>query len=1051
MPLGINLDTLKNRWLKPYLYTFDVVGTNLLINVKSTDPSGYVFNLWQSRIDYFAETRARIDSTLHDRARTTRFPESPKEMRDALLPAGIDLDSLRDPWGHPYYVTFTTISSYGDRARMDVRAGGDGDRTKQTLEPVTLGVLSAKFRSNGPDTKQGTADDFDVATFSVTRSQQSVSDSQPRAIPIIATFSGTTGAITGTVTDNQGAAIPGAKVNATAPGISQVFTATTNDDGRYLLRNLPPATYQVSVEAALFKAAVITNVVVQATSVFELNVALEVGTVAETVSVSAGEVTITTRQLMDLPLNGRSLSNLLVDGVSQKGAVKPPRSVIEKTQVPFSTPRLREYFPETLLWQPELITDKKGNAQLDFKLADNITTWKMAVVGSTETGEIGIAETEIKTFQPFFAELDPPQILTQGDQISLPVVLRNYLPKTQTVDLELKPENWFSVTTTRKKTDVAARDSATQFFDIQALSSIAKGQQRVTALGTDFSDAIEKSVTVHPDGEEKSITTTDLLQQSTSLKFDLPSETITNSAQIQLKVYPNLVSHVWESVEAILQRPYGCGEQTISSTYPSVLVLRYLKQTKQESPLSAKAQRYLSMGYQRLLGYQATDGGFTYWGRGDSDVALTVYAIRFLTDASEFVDANTDVIDRARQWLVKQQRPDGSWPAKSWNNTENERQTGMLTALVARSLGAGSSCNSTANSPSAVKLALTKSLDYLERRSNEIDEPYLIASYSLAASSACEPQRAVRANNRLRDLAKQSSTGVYWALETNTPFYSWGSAGRVETTALAVQALAQERASKPQVTTNDDLTDGGLLFLLREKDRYGVWYSGQATINVLNTLLTIMPAGANAANDSVDIFVNNQKINSIPLPSNQQMVSPVMVDLTSAIRTGNNIVELKRSVAGSAASVQIVGTYWTPWTPTRTTDAHADARSLRLNTNCDKTDARVMEQVTCRVKAERVGSRGYGMLLAEIGLPPGADVDRASLDAAIKSNWAIDQYDILPDRVIVYLWPRGGGSEFEFKFKPRMAMNAQSAASVLYDYYNPEARVTVAPTRFVVR
>ncbi|HEX7295864.1 MAG TPA: hypothetical protein VF251_08955, partial [Pyrinomonadaceae bacterium] len=511
----------------------------------------------------------------------------------------------------------------------------------------------------------------------------------------------------------------------------------------------------------------------------------------------------------------------------------------------------------------------------------------------------------------------------------------------------------------------------------------------MTALGSDFSDAIEKSVTVHPDGEEKSLVATDLLQQSTNLKFDLPSDAITNSAHVELKLYPNLVSHVWESVEAILQRPHGCGEQTISSSYPSVLVLRYLKQTKQESPLGAKAQGYLWMGYQRLLGYQGSDGGFTYWGHGDGDIALTAYAVRFLTDASEFTEIDTEVIDRARAWLVKQQRPDGSWPSKSWSKAEDQRQTGMLTALVARSLGPGSSCNSTAKSASPVQLALTKSLDYLERRSNEIDEPYLIASYSLAAANACDPERPVKANNRLRELAKQSPRGAYWTLETNTPFYGWGDAGRVETTAVAVQALAQERASRPQATVNDDLISSGLLFLLREKDRYGVWYSGQATINVLNTLLMITGAAANT-NDSVDVVVNNQKIDSIPLPANQQMVSPIMIDLTSAIKAGSNIVELKRSATGSVASVQIVGTYWTPWTTTATGDANTDSSGLRLNTRCDKTDARVMEQITCRVKVERVGSRGYGMLLAEIGLPPGADIDRASLDAAIKTNWAID-------------------------------------------------------------
>src|SRR5262249_61075976 len=90
-----------------------------------------------------------------------------------------------------------------------------------------------------------------------------------------------------------------------------------------------------------------------------------------------------------------------------------------------ATPRLREYFPETLLWQPQIETDKQGRAYLKFKLAGNITTWKMSVVGSTVDDEIGVAETEFRAFQPFFAEHDPPKVLTEGDEISLPVVLRN--------------------------------------------------------------------------------------------------------------------------------------------------------------------------------------------------------------------------------------------------------------------------------------------------------------------------------------------------------------------------------------------------------------------------------------------------------------------------------------------------------------------------------------------------------------------------------------------------------------------------------------------------
>ena len=143
------------------------------------------------------------------------------------------------------------------------------------------------------------------------------------------------------------------------------------------------------------------------------------------------------KSVVELPLTGKTFTQL------RGGKVITRPGGPQQT----STPRLREYFPETLVWQPSLETDKQGRAQLKFKLADNITTWKLAVVGSTVDGQIGFAEKEFLAFQPFFAEHDPPRVLTEGDEIALPVVLRNYLKEPQSMNVEMKPGNWFSLLT----------------------------------------------------------------------------------------------------------------------------------------------------------------------------------------------------------------------------------------------------------------------------------------------------------------------------------------------------------------------------------------------------------------------------------------------------------------------------------------------------------------------------------------------------------------------------------------------------------------------------
>ena len=126
---------------------------------------------------------------------------------------------------------------------------------------------------------------------------------------------------------------------------------------------------------------------------------------------------------------------------------------------------------------------------------------------------------------------------------------------------------------------------------------------------------------------------------------------------------------------------------------------------------------------------------------------------------------------------------------------------------------------------------------------------------------------------------------------------------------------------------------------------------------------------------------------------------------------------------------------------------------VSLSVKFDRTEAAINQEINCHVEAARIDSRGYGMLLGEIGLPPGAEVDRASLDAAIqKSGWQFSRYDLLPDRLVVYLWPNDGERVgFDFKFRPRFGLDARSAPSQLYDYYNPEARALLAPTKFVIR
>jgi hypothetical protein len=1034
---NLSLDKIKDRWGQPYRIEFAIVESNYALRVLSGGPDGKFstssdteddFVIWIATIDYFAEQRARLQSAITKNFEATkRFPANDSELREALQHSDEQLDSLRDPWGRSYYTTFKTQDVYADQTRIENRATYGQSLTHQVqVTPVTRTVASIALRSAGPDGKEGTVDDFSVATFTGIIKEQPRGDTPPQPVKPVVFQSSYTGAIRGTVTDVNGASVAGATVTAKRAGEEKRYQTSTTDEGTYVIADLPSGFYEVRIEANGFYATVFTDVPVGNGNITEVNAELKVAQVTETVQISAGSPSFLTEASVNA---SRSTVSSSIRVITKSGAHE------------LSTPRLREYFPETLLWQPSVETDKQGRAQINFKLADNITTWKLAVIGSTEDGRIGSTETDIKAFQPFFVEHEPPRVLTEGDEISLPVVVRNYLEREQKVDLEIKPENWFALLgPARKQVSIPAGDARRETFDFRATASVDDGKQRVTASAGDANDAIEKPITVHPDGEELITTAGDILGSSATLDLNLPEKMIRDSERAELKIYPNLMSHVIESIEAIMQRPYGCAEQSISATYPSLMLLRHYKQKGNDFRFRARAERYLNDGYSRLLNYREEEGGFSYWGRGEPDVAVTAYALRFLMDASDVIKVEEGVIDGARDWLLKRQRADGSWGAHEyWSGDDLNRRSALLTAYVTHMLAINANRS---KQESNLAPALKRAFDYLALRAAEIDEPYLMASYALAALEVKDTATARKIAEKLRSLARSEGSTAYWALETNTPFYGWGLAGRVETTALVVQALSA-------FEDDQKLINRGLVFLLKQKDRYGVWYSTQATINVLDAMMALLSTDkvSGERESLAEVVVNGRTVQTVTIPPSRELTSPIEVNLSKFLSAGKNRVEIKRPSGGPFASVQAVANYYVPWFY-----PFEPKGDLKLLARFDKTQSNTIDEITCHVEAERVGFRGYGMMLAEIGLPPGADVDRSSLETAMTSSgWSLTRYDVLPDRVVVYIWPRAGGVKFDFKFRPRFGLTAKTAASVIYDYYNPESRSVVQPATFKVK
>src|SRR5579862_8545107 len=144
------------------------------------------------------------------------------------------------------------------------------------------------------------------------------------------------GSITGTVTDQSGAAVQGAKVTLESAGTGARQETVTGGGGVYNFPNLNPGSYSVTASHGGFQTTTQSQIDVQIGGSTRVDVALQVGNVDQSVTVTASSATslqtdsaslggvIEGQQIVEAPLNGRNVNNLLdfVPGVIPGGGTQ---------------------------------------------------------------------------------------------------------------------------------------------------------------------------------------------------------------------------------------------------------------------------------------------------------------------------------------------------------------------------------------------------------------------------------------------------------------------------------------------------------------------------------------------------------------------------------------------------------------------------------------------------------------------------------------------------------------------------------------------------------
>lgn len=352
----------------------------------------------------------------------------------------------------------------------------------------------------------------------------------------------------------------------------------------------------------------------------------------------------------------------------------------ERQQAPdLAAPRLRQNFPDTAYWNPELVTDAHGKATLSLTFPDSLTTWKLIAKGVSAGAEAGEASTELQTTQKLQIHMLTPRFLTEGDEVILSARIRNAFAEAVGVQAQLRlpPDLLQALEPTDIHLQVPASGEKRVDWRVK-VKRAGLAQIRMTALSQAESDAVEMPLPLQIYGAQKQVTLTGSFKTEKLVKtLVLPAERKPEATRLSLTLNASLAGTLLEALPYLAEYPYGCIEQTTSRFVPALLTARTLKKLglkledlgaqrhldaatlalRKRNPVydAQELEQMVAEGLKRIQSMQNPDGGWGWWSGFSSDVQMSTYVYDALSLARE-ADYPVDraLLQRAETYLLQQ-------------------------------------------------------------------------------------------------------------------------------------------------------------------------------------------------------------------------------------------------------------------------------------------------------------------------------------------------------------------------------------------------------------
>lgn len=647
----------------------------------------------------------------------------------------------------------------------------------------------------------------------------------------------------------------------------------------------------------------------------------------------------------------------------------------------------RTDFRETIYWNPIIQTDKNGKAKVEFYNSDANTTFRAIAEGISANGLLGREEKTYSAQSKLQIDAKIPPYLTQGDEPKIAVVFRNNSDEKKTIEFNKIIPNSMKSGISDSLITLNTKESGKIILPLQGNKPVKSNIQLIAETDTEKERQI-LPFTIEPKGFRH------LAEHTTSkdsvISFHIP-EYLDESLTANIKIFRSSASQFLNDIDRLKKKPYGCFEQTSSTTYPNYFILNFLKNKGTiDNKEVQKATELLKTGFERLLTFETKDQGFSLFGSSPPSITLTAYGLMEFNDLKNVLNVNPALIERTSKFILSRKDGKGNFILNNGTTKKDQyywsQQGYILYAL----------------SEAGMKDEIVKEYSHLYQINQLSDDFYLLALMSNVAFQLNKTKDYQLLVNRMTEKFNKNNV----VAETN---FMQGRGDDIRKEALSLFALSLMKSQNQ----NKDL----ITRIINRINMNNAYESTQTLVMKLKALTEFYQNNPKLESSEVPlIFLNDNEVKE-NLPFHQYF------------KKGDN--ELKIKYQSGNGFPMLLSYQYNNLIPDKNPNPE-----LHFTTILNQSNAKIGDNVRMTIKIENPTYKNFGMITAKIGIPAGLTMDPKNLKAMMERN-EIAYYEIFDNYLVLYWYNLDSKKNIQVNLdtKAEFAGKYTGKANHAFEYY----------------